>query len=92
MRSLLHDLPPPARERLAMVLKMRTLLGAGSRFQHGRGVEALAIVPDQPCLRRHRYRGRNHPDGCERDDWPHMHITCRRCGFEWWQPQLWSAA
>ena len=41
----------------------------------------------EPC-RRHHYRTRLHPEGCDADSWPHYHVRCRRCVFEWWQPTL----
>lgn len=40
-----------------------------------------------PC-RIHRYRVKLHEHGCDQDTWPHAHVKCRRCTFEWWQPTL----
>jgi hypothetical protein len=40
------------------------------------------------CKVRHRYRVRLHDHGCPQDTWPHFHVRCRRCPFEWWQPTL----
>jgi hypothetical protein len=40
------------------------------------------------CRPRHLFRGRSHAGGCEVESWPHWHVTCRRCRFEWMQAAL----